>query len=90
MAKAPRPLVALLQSGRRFQPEELEQICTTVESFPGLTRTELARTLCEHLDWRTASGRAKLDAVSIRLTRRGRSSWAILARPQADGLACCR
>jgi len=62
MPKAPRPLVALLQSGRSFQPEELEQICTTVESFPGLTRTELARTLCEHLEWRTASGRAKLDA----------------------------
>lgn len=52
----------LSQSGRIFQPEELEQICQTVECFPRLTRTELARTLCEHLDWRTATGSAKLDA----------------------------
>ena len=62
MPEAPGPLVTLLQSGRSFEPEELEQVCTTVESFPGLTRTELARTLCEHLEWRTATGRAKLDA----------------------------
>lgn len=55
----PTPLV---HCGRPFQPEELELICTTVESLPGLTRTELARTLCEHLEWRTATGRPKLDA----------------------------
>ena len=62
MPESPRRWIALSQSGRSFQPEELDQICQTVESFPGLTRTELARTLCEHLDWRTATGRAKLDA----------------------------
>ncbi len=62
MPESPRRRIALSQSGRSFQPEELDQICQTVESFPGLTRTELARTLCEHLDWRTATGRAKLDA----------------------------
>ncbi len=62
MPEAPHSLVALLQSGRSFQPEELEQICWTVESFPSLSRTELARTLCEHLKWRTATGQAKLDA----------------------------
>ncbi len=62
MPEADRRRVALLQGGRSFQPEELDQICWTVKSFPGLSRTELARTLCEHLDWRTATGRAKLDA----------------------------
>ncbi len=62
MSESPRRLVGLLQSGRSFQPEELDQICQTVESFPSLTRTELVRTLCEHLDWRTVTGRAKLDA----------------------------
>ncbi len=55
----PPPLV---QCGRTFQPAELALICTTVEYLPGLTRTELARTLCEHLKWRTATGRPKLDA----------------------------
>ncbi len=62
MPEAPRRLVTLLQSGRSFQPKELEKICWTVKNFPGLSRTELARTLCEHLKWRTATGQAKLDA----------------------------
>ncbi len=71
MPEIPRRLVALFQSGRSFQPEELEQICQTVESFPSLTRTELARTLCEHLEWRTATGRAKLDACQKLLEKQG-------------------
>ena len=62
MPKTSHRLVALAQSGRIFQPKELEQICWTVEIFPGLSRTELAQTLCEHLEWRTATGQAKLDA----------------------------
>ena len=66
MPEAPDRLVALVQSGRSFQPKELEQICWTVQSFPNLTRTELARTLCEHLKWRTVTGRAKLDACQGR------------------------
>lgn len=75
MPETSRRWVALLQSGRSFQPEELEQICQTVERFPGLSRTELARTLCEHLDWRTATGRAKLDAcrkLLVKLEKQGR------------------
>ncbi|MCP4202812.1 MAG: DUF4338 domain-containing protein [bacterium] len=62
MPEDPRRLATLQQSGRSFEPEELEQICWTVESFPSLSRTELAQTLCEHLKWRTATGSAKLDA----------------------------
>ncbi len=62
MPEAPHRLVALAQSGRIFRPKELEQICWTVEIFPGLSRTELAQTLCEHLKWHTATGQAKLDA----------------------------
>ncbi len=62
MPESSCPSAVLFQSGRIFQSEELEQICQTVEWFPSLTRTELARTLCEHLDWHTATGSAKLDA----------------------------
>lgn len=59
----------LVQSGRSFAPEELERICTTVAGLPGLSRHELAWTLCEHLDWRTASGQPKLDACQKLLAK---------------------
>jgi hypothetical protein len=53
---------SLVQSGRAFEPEEIEEICTTVEMFPGLSRRELTLTLCEHLEWTTASGGLKMTA----------------------------
>ena len=52
----------LVQSGRTFTPEEIEEICTTVEMLPGLSRRELASTLCEHLEWTTVSGGLKETA----------------------------
>lgn len=52
----------LVQSGRTFAPGEIEEICTTVGMLPGLSRRELASTLCEHLEWRTASGGLKETA----------------------------
>ena len=56
------PEGSLVQSGRAFEPGEIEEICTTVEMFPGLSRRELASTLCEHLEWTTASGGLKVTA----------------------------
>lgn len=52
----------LTQSGRIFTPEELKLIHSTVANCGGLTRSELARTLCELLDWTAATGSPKLDA----------------------------
>lgn len=62
MPDANLPPLHLTQSGRCFAPEELELICSTVTNCDGLTRSELAHTLCELLDWTTATGRPKLDA----------------------------
>lgn len=53
---------SLVQSGRAFGLREIEEICRTVEMLPGLSRRELASTLCEHLEWRTASGGLKVTA----------------------------
>lgn len=53
---------SLVQGDRRFGPEEIAQICLTVDLLPGLARHELASTLCEHLDWMTPSGRPKVCA----------------------------
>ena len=49
-------------SGRRFTRKQLKQVQETVQLFPNLSRKELARTLCEHLDWRTPRGTYKIES----------------------------
>lgn len=46
-------------SGRRFRPSELSLIEEVVESCGGLSRLELARTVCELLRWRRPNGALK-------------------------------
>ena len=45
--------------GRRFTPAELVEIREVVESCPGLSRTELAKTICELFDWTRPNGALK-------------------------------
>lgn len=58
-----------VQCGRKFRAQEIEQIRETVTWLPGLARRELAATVCEHLDWHTASGTPKLQACRQLLER---------------------
>jgi hypothetical protein len=46
-------------SGRNFTSEDIELIQWTRKRYPQLSRTELARTLCEFLGWTTPAGKAK-------------------------------
>lgn len=46
-------------SGRRFRPRELALIHEVVGSCSGLSRKELAQTICELLGWKRPSGRLK-------------------------------
>ena len=46
-------------SGRRFTPKELTLIREVVEACSGLSRKELAQTVCELLGWRRPSGELK-------------------------------
>jgi len=55
--------------GRTFSAQEIVQIRETVAWLPGLARGELAATVCEHLDWHTASGTAKIQACQKLLER---------------------
>lgn len=48
--------------GRTIDAEELEAIRETVAACRRLSRTELVLTICEHLEWRSASGTLKNDA----------------------------
>ncbi len=49
-------------SGRRFTRKQLARVQETVARFATLSRTELARTLCEHLSWRTPNGKDKIQS----------------------------
>lgn len=52
----------LVHCGRVITPPELADILETVAACAGLSRTELALTIAEHLEWRSATGSLKLDA----------------------------
>ena len=45
--------------GREFDLEELDLLREVVETCVGLSRTELAKTICELLRWRRANGSLK-------------------------------
>jgi len=47
---------------RRITPQELEGARQTARLCSGLSRSELARTICEHWGWMTASGAYKVTA----------------------------
>src|SRR5436309_15552408 len=50
----------------RITPQELDAARQTVRRFPGLSRSELARTICEHWGWVTASGSHKVtDCLKV-------------------------
>ncbi len=53
---------SIFQCGREGTVKEISEIQETVGLFTNLSRTELTATICEHLEWFTASGGYKLDA----------------------------
>ncbi len=53
---------SLVQCGREISIEEIEEIKETVAVFHQLSSVELAMTICEHLEWYSASGTPKTDA----------------------------
>lgn len=52
----------VIHVGRTIRAEELALIVETVALFPGLSRSALAQTICDHLEWYTASGTYRTDA----------------------------
>jgi len=45
--------------GRQFTPEEMRLVCEVVSTCGGISRKELAYTVCELLDWKRANGKLK-------------------------------
>lgn len=54
--------VELEQCGRQFTNQEIDEIVETIKEFPNLSQTTLTETICEHLEWFTATGCYKKDA----------------------------
>ncbi|MBU0464869.1 MAG: DUF4338 domain-containing protein [Proteobacteria bacterium] len=54
--------LAMVCCGREVTPQEIKDVQETVSLFSNLSRNELTETICEHLEWRTASGSNKFDA----------------------------
>ena len=52
----------VLRCGREITPREIEVARETVKRCFGLSRSELAETICEHWGWVTASGAGKVTA----------------------------
>ena len=67
-------------SGRTFSPEELELIQQISTDFCSLGRTEIARTVCELLNWRRASGRLKNHECRLLLERLEGLGWVRLPK----------
>jgi hypothetical protein len=65
----------LVHVGRAISAEELALIRETVELFPALSLSELAETLCDHLEWYTASGTSKRRTCEELLERLEARGW---------------
>jgi len=61
--------VEWVQAGREFSAQEIGEIRKTVAWLPGLSRKELAATVCEHVSWHTAAGTPKIQACQRLLER---------------------
>jgi len=68
--------------GREFSAQEVADVGATVAWLPGLARSELAATLCEHLGWVTLTGTAKIDACLEFLKRLPAAGLLVLPTPR--------
>ena len=59
--------VLFWRGSRPFTRADLDLIGQTAREFPGLSRKELAGTLCEVLPWLAPSGRPRTDACLLLL-----------------------
>ncbi len=77
---------AIISQGLRdISPDEVGHIQKVVKYFPGLSRKELAHTLCEHLSWYSPSGAPKLKNCLTLLERLADQDFIVLPKKMACG-----
>ena len=59
----------MIQGDRAIFSDDVDHICTILEKFPDLPRSEIVATLCETLEWLTPAGNPKIDACTKLLCR---------------------
>jgi hypothetical protein len=73
-----RELVSVRFCGRLFSKQELECMQEIARDYTGLGITEIARTVCELLDWKRVSGRLKDQECRQLLERLRDQGWLTL------------
>jgi hypothetical protein len=73
--------VKIEQCGRQFTNHEIDEIIETIKEFPNLSQTTLTETICEHLEWFTATGRYKKDAC-LKLLKKIETTGAVKLPPR--------
>ncbi len=68
----------ILMCGREFTKQELEDLGETVKLCKNLSVFELAQTICEHLDWKTPSGKLKWESAEQLLDKLAVRGWITL------------
>jgi hypothetical protein len=71
--------------GRRFLVTDIELICSVVSDFRSLSLTEIARTICELLDWKRPNGRLKSHECRLLLEKLSAAGLVNLPPLQASG-----
>ncbi len=74
----------VLISGRYFTVQELHEVQETVRMFPKLSRTELAKTICENLSWVTPVGQYKIASCQQLLSKLEKQGLINLPAKQED------
>ncbi len=78
-------LLPMRFSGRVFSKQELECMREIARDYAGLGITEIARTVCELLDWKRASGRLKDQDCRQLLERLRDQGWLTLPAVRNSG-----
>lgn len=73
------------QGLRDIRPDEVDHIQKVAKCFPGLSRHELAQTLCEHLSWYSPSGAPKVKNCLTLLDRLADQGFVALPAKSARG-----
>jgi hypothetical protein len=71
--------------GRRFLATEIELICDVVSDFRSLSLTEIARTICELLEWKRPNGRLKNHECRLLLEKLSAEGLVSLPALQVSG-----
>ena len=70
--------IIIRQGLKGFTTNDIELIQDVVKRFPRLSRNELAKTLCEHLNWVSPSGASKVKGCLTLLERLAEQDLVVL------------